>query len=535
MIESDLQVFITTVNEMTTEYEKLLLQLDQTHESSRTKFKLRINNLHSKMLNSMNSVRDIHAFMLMMINRSLDFTKASAGIALIPLVESVNLSAVISKPLNCVRNIQQRVTIQAHSSLNLHTTVRTDRVWLEENLLCTLSNAIKYSTSNTVELSLSIVTIDTLRKTAGRTEDEVMTEKGRPSSARANFVAPEQNDKRIERNNKPIEVYNVNPNSTEEEKKSAHRVSSDVWFATKTVRRASRGYALVYPRVGSSEFTTCNSSTSSIDCKGRIPSKSSLNGLSEEDTRQFVLFEVKDTGKKLSIQEIESFFNPFEQQRLSGGTGLGLYSLAKRVESLGGQYGVHEREDGVTGNVVWFTMPYDVDDDLRSDEMKKEEILIDTVLPFQREIGTLRTVNLLKEEAQKRILIVEDALAISKMTSSMLKRQTFETDIAENGQIALDKVIRNYERWKSGLERRCDAILMDFQMPVMDGLEATMRIREYEKLHGIEDGCIIIGISAMSDSERIQEALEIGMNAFIPKPFTCKDFHSYLQDFQRRS
>ena len=71
-----------------------------------------------------------------------------------------------------------------------------------------------------------------------------------------------------------------------------------------------------------------------------------------------VLVTVEDTGIGLSDEAKRTVFSTTQQVRDSGGTGLGLYSLAKRIEALGGKYGVKNRSDGKQGSLFWFSFPY---------------------------------------------------------------------------------------------------------------------------------------------------------------------------------
>eukprot|EP01040_Poterioochromonas_malhamensis_P010627 gene10627-11572_t len=389
-------------------YEDLLVQNDLSTKTPVGRFKQQVQDIYTKMLSSINSVRDINVFMLMMINRSLDFKKASTGICLVPLKETINLSTIISKPVKCLRNLQEKVSIQVNSSLNLYSYVRTDKLWLEENLLCVLSNAVKYSTMNTIELSISVVTAETLKKIAGRIEDDVVSDIDVLEPVDIAQITSEG-----------LEIFQpqVSPNLFIREKRKNSKENPSIWRVSNLGKRPNCGHAAIYPKSELSDYNT--------------------------------------------------------------------FSKVNGRESLS---------------------------------------------PIQSDSETIKTLSPSSKSENPCILIVEDALSISRMTSMMLKRQQFRTEIAENGKIALEKVIYNYQQWKIGKGRRYDAILMDFQMPVMDGLEATLKIREYEKRESIGDELRIIGISAMSDNKKIEEALASGMNAFIPKPFTCKDFSNYLQD-----
>jgi two-component system, sensor histidine kinase len=129
-----------------------------------------------------------------------------------------------------------------------------------------------------------------------------------------------------------------------------------------------------------------------------------------------------------------------------------------------------------------------------------------------------------QEEERTRaasVLLVDDSMAILKMTSKALLREGFTVTTAENGSIALN-ILK--ERAKD-----FDVVLTDLQMPVMDGLEMTRRYRELEASSAFAGGVRrvpIIGMSANSDDETKKQALEVGMGNFIEKPFQIEKFKS---------
>jgi len=100
-----------------------------------------------------------HSFMLMTINRCIDHAKASKGIRLTPKYETVHLMDTISMPLQCMSNIQERIEIELKQPINTEicSHVITDKQWLQENLLCLLSNAVKYSSTGMVTISMSLI------------------------------------------------------------------------------------------------------------------------------------------------------------------------------------------------------------------------------------------------------------------------------------------------------------------------------------------------------------------------------------------
>jgi len=253
---------------------------------------------------------------------------------------------------------------------------------------------------------------------------------------------------------------------------------------------------------------------------------------------------------------MQDLFKPFKQaQRLAGGTGLGLFSLAKRVEALQGTYGVMRRPDGEQGSVFWFTIPYRPDE-MSSNVYKQRE----TVSPLDLSVNGMNafmsgsmsydssysdcctrepTYNLPPlVEGPFHVLVVDDAPLIVKMTTMLLQRKGHTVQHAVNGADALEKLCAHAETDTSILSPY-DVVLMDLQMPVLDGIEAIRRLRAAEDKQrrsspsGESERQFVIALSANSDEETKQEALAAGADAFVPKPFTYEGFSDIMADQAR--
>ena len=163
---------------------------------------------------------------------------------------------------------------------------------------------------------------------------------------------------------------------------------------------------------------------------------------------------VEDSGIGISTESKLLLFKQFSklQNMAIGSTGLGLYSLFKRSEALEGSCGMSDRKDGNRGSVFWFEFPYLACHDLNS------QILSSGFSPK----------NLL-------ILIVDDSATVVKCLGNKLTNQGHRVISVYNGSDAVDKMIE--------LIGQIDVVFMDVQMPVMDGIEATKRYREVEKLY----------------------------------------------------
>ena len=493
--------------------------------------------------NCLVNLSDTNTFMLMTINRCIDYAKAAKGIKLVPKLETIHIWEAMQMPLNCMRNVQDKVPIELLTPEvpNLCPYIITDKQWLQENLLCLLSNAVKYSNRGRVTVSVSLM--DTAVVLAKSSTGDIPPYTPGPTRSSASTTN-----------------------------------SSDI------------------------EASLTRQSSSSI---------------------QYIMFEVEDNGIGVDPVAMTELFKPFKQtQRLAGGTGLGLYSLGKRVEAIQGEFGVRNRNDGQKGSLFWFMIPYRPDEAYASlmaasgssidsnecahtlsnavsrsaslnstgvslqvntaipprlngccedDEMLSASSPTSTsirkyfqpsVLPTpimctgthytgERAFPTTGTcsggtgdssspispstpISMLSDTPTTSpthlhlrnldILLVDDAQTIAKMTSMMLKKLGGHRIVtAENGEVAVNTV---ETFWKE--EGKCfDVILMDLQMPVLDGLEATKRIRAMENMD-IEGKLprrqLIVGVSANSDHETEEQALACGVDVFIAKPFTAAAF-----------
>jgi signal transduction histidine kinase/DNA-binding NarL/FixJ family response regulator len=250
-----------------------------------------------------------------------------------------------------------------------------------------------------------------------------------------------------------------------------------------------------------------------------------------------VLVEVEDSGIGIPEAERVNLFQPFKQtQRRAGGTGLGLFSLSKRVEALGGSCNLSSRSDGNSGCVFSFSFPYRPDLSVVNDIPSPSQKSSTCPTNPQRSDSILSKLS---------VLLVEDSLMIQKTTARIFQRNGCRLDFANNGAQCLQCV----------KQKKYDLILMDIQMPVMDGLEATKRLRAMEtdkkcveENIQVDDALTgtysrdddfwshrhtIIGLSANSDSESAAEAMACGMDAFLPKPLSMWSLMKSVESLSR--
>ena len=203
-----------------------------------------------------------------------------------------------------------------------------------------------------------------------------------------------------------------------------------------------------------------------------------------------IRFTVTDTGIGIAEAQLERLFVQFyqvDQARMSrfGGTGLGLAISKRLAEAMGGEIGVRSEE--AKGSSFWFTIPYQQ--------------------PSQREVAVLSArAARPSDDARGRILLVEDLEHNRDLAKAMLTNFGHTVDIAENGIEALEKVQTT----------PYDVVLMDIQMPLMDGLTATRKIRELN--HPARD-VPIIAMTANVLPHQVKMFGEAGMNGHAAKPF----------------
>lgn len=235
--------------------------------------------------------------------------------------------------------------------------------------------------------------------------------------------------------------------------------------------------------------------------KGGITISAEMHEIFSNKTR--ILIKVIDTGIGISKEGIEKLFKSFSQtdastSRKYGGTGLGL-SISKRlVELMNGEIGV-ESEEG-NGATFWFNLIFE-----RANGGKSVDKETDNKVEIKK--------------SSLRVLLAEDNPINQRVALFNLKKLGHHVDIADNGKIALEMYRQN----------KYDIILMDIQMPEMDGLETTKNIRLIEKENKVIDTIPIIAMTANAMKGDKENFISQGMSGYISKPFKTIDLETILK------
>ncbi|NJR64611.1 MAG: response regulator [Leptolyngbyaceae cyanobacterium CRU_2_3] len=214
-------------------------------------------------------------------------------------------------------------------------------------------------------------------------------------------------------------------------------------------------------------------------------------------------FSVQDTGIGVASSNQVRIFEPFTQvdasySRRYEGTGLGLTICRKIVHLMGGEIGVESTLG--QGSTFWFTVV------LEQSKSLEPQILHSASSSLHSGIKSVI-----------QILIVEDSKLNQQLMIRMLECLGYQADVSNNGQEALDRLA----------ETAYDIVLMDCQMPVLDGYEATRRLRQIEE--GSQRRTVLIGVTAHAMVGDREKCLECGMDDYLSKPIKLKNLKALVE------
>ncbi|RLT99990.1 MAG: hybrid sensor histidine kinase/response regulator [Ketobacter sp.] len=254
--------------------------------------------------------------------------------------------------------------------------------------------------------------------------------------------------------------------------------------------------------------------------------------------RLVIRFEVEDSGMGIAQEDQALLFQSYSQvNRISSrsarvSTGLGLAISQQLVKLMGGEMGV--KSELGAGSCFWFDIPLALPEDvavadkaivldLFHGESLEPQLLTPEQTPQQApepvQADQFRSGD---RDAPFRVLLVEDNEINQNVMVEFLKKMSVSPDLAENGRAAIEKVQKSNHGY--------DLILMDCEMPVMDGYEAAARILKWQKAKGMQS-TPIIALTAHAMEKHRELALDSGMVDFLSKPISYAQLFAVLSRF----
>ncbi|MCK4738726.1 MAG: response regulator [Deltaproteobacteria bacterium] len=243
--------------------------------------------------------------------------------------------------------------------------------------------------------------------------------------------------------------------------------------------------------------------------KGGVTVDVSLGEKVEEGKKAKILFTITDTGVGIPEEKYEYIFDRFTQadtstSRKYGGTGLGLAITRSIIELLGGKVWVERTSS--KGTTICFTAFFEVYGKATSPVVT----------------GVTEEEKSLEEQGSLKILLAEDSEHIRFIVKTFLDSAGHDVDFVENGELALQKFKENHY----------DIVLMDMEMPKMDGYTATALIREYEKEGKIKP-TPVVALTAHALKEHAEKSKKAGCTGHLTKPLKRPTLLKAVRDFAK--
>jgi len=237
-----------------------------------------------------------------------------------------------------------------------------------------------------------------------------------------------------------------------------------------------------------------------------------LKELKRENNMIWLEFKIADTGCGMSKEKMDMIFGDINGKEPTGelpafeyrGTGLGTAIFKHLLLLMKGKMTVESAEN--EGSVITLEIPFESAVPHITKQVKKEVVPSEAV-----------------KTQKANILVAEDNIVNQRLVKELLVRKNFDVTIVENGLKIFDVLEQS----------NFNIILMDIQMPVMDGLEATAIIREIEK--GTGKHIPIIGITAYAVKADREKCLSAGMDDYLAKPFVKEEFYNMIDKYLEKT
>lgn len=256
-----------------------------------------------------------------------------------------------------------------------------------------------------------------------------------------------------------------------------------------------------------------------------------------------LLFSITDTGKGLEQDEMVRLFNRFQQATKKthikyGGSGLGLFISRELTESMGGEIGVASQPGQGSTFAFYIKARRTSSPGTNSQASRTSSFAFASRRPSEvsdQLDWITRQLSNTSVAPRPQILLVEDNMINAQVLMKQLERAGCIVYVANHGQEALD-FLPSSSIWHQPATDApltdIDCILMDVEMPVLDGLSCTREIRELQSRGHLVEHVSIIAITANARMEQINDAFEAGVDAVLPKPFRVMDVLAKMDEIR---
>eukprot|EP00602_Paraphysomonas_sp_CaronLab_P002364 CAMPEP_0185033498 /NCGR_PEP_ID=MMETSP1103-20130426/22486_1 /TAXON_ID=36769 /ORGANISM="Paraphysomonas bandaiensis, Strain Caron Lab Isolate" /LENGTH=583 /DNA_ID=CAMNT_0027569779 /DNA_START=705 /DNA_END=2456 /DNA_ORIENTATION=+ len=506
-----------------------------------------VNSILQECFDSIDDLDVSFNFMSMQINRAVDVAKYENSIDLSPHLEGINIIHTLDKVIHCANVLYgSKVSLvleELPEVLRRFPVLDTDRLWLNENLLCVVSNAMKFASSTNPEVAVRVKlceVVDGLQSRPGTAVEHDMyysSEKG---------------------------AYTVEIPSHSDCFKDGSSERCYVLFEVEdngeTVLDSNKSHKMFFP-VDQSECTTGGTGMGLMSLQLRVRELGGICGVRSKGMGQpgaCVYFAVPyiphkvEANKSPDVMSDSSTSNEFptsEDETCYYGRIPGLDEY-KTLESWEEDSRVQKEQRLAepipsppavcSGSRYDASSPMPVPVASPDGKIKDADLwappvhLADTpdfptcgTPPNPEENDMHDVTHSIPPHRPLEILFVDDSAVTLKITAKALRSFGCVVDTARDGKEALAKITQR------GAHNRYDVVLTDIQMPVMNGKEAVRLLRQMEAQEALDKGVplpqqVVIGTSSNTDSETRQKAISSGMNFFLPKPFTTQEFLQFV-------
>jgi two-component system response regulator (stage 0 sporulation protein F) len=489
----------------------------------------------SFMQTTLDSLVATYQILLMTINRCTEYTKTSHGISLSPTLETINLLETVNAPISCVNELQGRVPVELEIDPLISESIITDRQWIQDNLLCLVGNATKYSKEGTtVKVKVAISTLhcpdalnasDTNRahfNSCSTSADGIPHDKSHPYQALRFEVEDTGVGLKFFDERRNFEDFSA------DQIEEMRKLFNEPDF---TKRKEMGGSGL------------------GLHClANRIEGLRGEYGIRPRKDRSHGA-ELWFTIPYVPVSSLKGSLNSFERHEMKWFKTETVLEHAEQEKSSVGSILSSEPEEVNPPSLTPLIKTSDPNSlDLTplplNEDYKPSRKQVSSSLNTEGTYTAGTPKEMIMTNAKPRILVVDDSLPIQKMLKIMLEKNGFEVVTAVNGLEAV-QFFQNAMEEKLLLQQLAqpafDGILMDIQMPVMGGIEAITKIREFERTAFPEDEVIflrhhlIVAMSAGSDDQTLEAVYKAGADDFLPKPFNLQSFEKILEGCSQKA